>query len=148
MEDVHFYDVSVKWITDRKGTASSEKLEQQIEVATPPEFAKGIPNVWSPEHFFIAAVNSCLMTSFLAIAENSNLKFISFHSKAKGKIEKIDGKLMISEIILMPILTIYEEEYRDKAMRVLNKSEEVCLISNSIKSNIIFKPEVIVDTIK
>jgi len=35
-----------------------------IEVATLPEFPKGIPGIWSPEHLFTAAVSSCLMTTF------------------------------------------------------------------------------------
>jgi organic hydroperoxide reductase OsmC/OhrA len=60
---------------DRKGKLCSPELSKEngpcIEVATPPEFPKGMPGIWSPEHLFTAAVSSCLMTTFLAIAENS-----------------------------------------------------------------------------
>ena len=42
-----------------------------------------------------AAVDSCLMTTFLAIAENSGLEFLHFESKASGKLEKVDGKYLI-----------------------------------------------------
>ena len=49
---------------------------------------------------------------------------------------------MISEVELTPILVIANEEDREKAMRVLQKSEAACLISNSIKSKIIFTPEI------
>ena len=56
-----------------------------IEVATPPEFPKGIAGIWSPEHLFVAAISGCLMTTFLAIAENSTLEFTSFSCQAKGK---------------------------------------------------------------
>lgn len=84
MEKVHYYDVNLKWDSDRKGTMNSPVLTTSIEVATPPEFAKGMPGIWSPEHLLVAAVNSCLMTTFLAIAENSKLEFLSFESAAKG----------------------------------------------------------------
>ena len=142
MQHEHFYDVTVEWKSDRKGTLSSEVLPAIIEVATPPEFPKGMEGIWSPEHYFVAAVNSCLMTTFLSIAENSRLEFETFSSKAVGKLEIVDGKYMISEITLHPIVTIKDETMIEKATRVLIKSESNCLISNSVKSKIIFNPEI------
>lgn len=142
MENEHYYEVAVKWNTDRKGIMSSPVLPLKIEVATPPEFPKGMEGVWSPEHLLVAAVNSCLMTTFLAIAENSKLEFITFDSNAKGKLEIVDGKYMISEVELMPTVTISNEADKEKATRVLMKSEKACLISNSIKSTIIFNPTI------
>ncbi len=142
MNTEHFYEVSVNWQSDRKGIMNSPVLNTSIEVVTPPEFPKGIEGIWSPEHLFVAAVNSCLMTTFLSIAENSKLEFLSFDSKAIGKLEMVDGKYMMSEVTLMPILILKDEHQKDRAERVLQKSEANCLISNSIKSKIIFKPEV------
>jgi len=142
MNTEHFYEVSVNWQSDRKGIMNSPILNTSIEVVTPPEFPKGIAGIWSPEHLFVAAVNSCLMTTFLSIAENSKLEFLSFDSKAIGKLEMVDGKYMMSEVTLMPILILKDEHQKDRAERVLQKSEANCLISNSIKSKIIFKPEV------
>jgi len=142
MKTEHFYEVSVKWNSERKGTASSPVLNETVEVATPPEFPKGIAGIWSPEHLFVAAINSCLMTTFLSIAENSKLEYSGFDSKAIGKLEIIDGKYIISEIILSPIVTIATESNRERAERVLQKSEANCLISNSVKSKIIFNPQI------
>lgn len=142
METVHKYAVQVNWQSDRKGIIHSPVLNTQIEVATPPEFPGGMPGIWSPEHLLVAAVNSCLMTTFLAIAENSKLSFIHFNSDAEGKLEKVDNKYMITEIVLKPSLTIANEADRERALRVLDKSEAACLISNSIKSKIIFQPQI------
>lgn len=142
MDTAHHYEVKVNWEKERLGLMSSPVLQSSIEVATPPEFAKGIAGVWSPEHLLVAAVNSCLMTTFLAIAENSKFDFINFESNADGKLEKIDGKYMISEIVLSPVLTISHDADKEKAIRILQKSEAACLISNSVKSTIIFKPEI------
>jgi peroxiredoxin-like protein len=144
MPNVHNYEVNLQWETDRKGQISSPVLNERIEVATPPEFPKGMPGIWSPEHLLTAAVSSCLMTTFLAIAENSKLDFVSFDCKANGKLEMIDGKYTMSEIELLPKLLINKEEDRERAERILNKSEAACLISNSIKSKIIFKSEILI----
>jgi organic hydroperoxide reductase OsmC/OhrA len=132
----HIYQVDVKWMADRIGEASSPELLNKIDVATPPQFPKGLEGVWSPEHFFTAAVNGCFMTTFLAIAENSKLSFTSFHCTADGKLEKVDGKYLMTEVVLKPILVIESESDREKAERILQKSETACLISNSIKSKV------------
>lgn len=142
MDTIHHYEVKLNWESERKGLMSSPVLDSNIEVATPPEFPNGVPGIWSPEHLLVAAVNSCLMTTFLAIAENSKFDFINFESKADGKLEKVDGRLMISEIVLTPVLTVSKETDREKGLRILQKSEAACLISNSIRSTIVFKPEI------
>jgi peroxiredoxin-like protein len=142
MDNIHHYEVKVNWESDRKGIMSSPVLHTHIEVATPPEFPKGMPDIWSPEHLLVAAVNSCLMTTFLAVAENFKFDFINFESNADGKLEKIDGKYMISEVLLSPVLTISPDADKEKAIRILEKSEAACLISNSVKAKIIFSPEI------
>ena len=120
--DAHYYHVDVNWQMDRKGKLCSPELSKEngscIEVATPPEFPKGMPGIWSPEHLFTAAVSSCLMTTFLAIAENSKLNFSSFSCQAKGKLEQKDGKFMMSEVILEPTVTIVDEKDEAKTLRI------------------------------
>jgi peroxiredoxin-like protein len=96
----------------------------------------GIPGIWSPEHLLVAAVNSCYMTTFLAIAENFKLAFESLDCKAVGLLEQPEGKYLITTVLLKPVLVINDEHNAEKAMRVLEKTEKACLISNSIKANI------------
>jgi len=56
----------------------------------------------------------------------------------------IEGKYIMSEVTLMPRVVIAKEDLKEKAMRLLQKAEAACLISNSIKSKIIFIPEILV----
>ena len=144
MSDVHHYEVNLEWSAHRKGTLSSPVLNETVEVATPPEFEHGMPGIWSPEHLFVASISSCLMTTFLAISGFSKLDFLELKVGATGKLEKVDGKFMMSEIILKPKLTIPFGTNPDKAERILQKSEAACLISNSIKSEIMMETEIIV----
>ena len=136
MNNAHHYEVDLVWTSDRKGTISSPVLNSSIEVATPPEFPKGIAGIWSPEHLLVAAVNSCYMTTFLAIAENFKLDFESLDCRAVGLLEQPDGKYLITNVLLKPVLVIKEEHNSEKAMRFLEKTEKACLISNSIKATI------------
>lgn len=139
----HQYNVDLKWNAERIGEVSSPELNSKIEVATPPQFPKGVEGIWSPEHFFTAAVNSCFMTTFLAIAENSRLEFKEFNCKAVGVLDQVEGKYLMTEVILTPTLVITKEEDKDKALRILDKSEKACLISNSIHSKVSLNPNVV-----
>mgnify|MGYP001069902563 FL=1 len=138
----HTYNVNLKWKAERVGEVSSPELNSKIEVATPPQFPKGVEGVSSPEHFFTAAVNSCFMTTFLAIAENSRLEFKEFNCNAVGILDQVDGKYLITEVVLNPTLVITKGEDKEKALRVLEKSEKACLISNSINSKVSLNPTV------
>jgi len=150
----HFYHVNINWNQERKGIMCSPELNATssgtggcIEVATPPEFPKGIPGIWSPEHLFTAAVSSCLMTTFLSIAENSRLDFTAFRCESEGKLEQVDGKFIMSEVILHPHVVITHEKDRERAEKVLQKSEAACLISNSIKSKVTMVPQIEIATV-
>jgi peroxiredoxin-like protein len=150
--EAHHYNVDITWNTERKGMMCSPELNSHsgicIEVATPPQFPKGMPGIWSPEHLFTASVSSCFMTTFLSVAENSRLVFTDFTCRSTGKLEQIDGKFMMTEIVLEPTVTIADEKDRGKAERVLQKSESLCLISNSVKSKIIMLPSIQINILK
>lgn len=141
--DTHIYNVNIRWSEDRKGMMCSPELKEPsvlsqncIEVATPPQFDKGMDGIWSPEHLFTASVSSCLMTTFLAVAEYSKLDFTDFHCAAQGKLEKVNGKFEMTEIKLFPEVTVKDQAHEAKALKVLEKSEKACLVSNSIKSEV------------
>jgi organic hydroperoxide reductase OsmC/OhrA len=57
-------------------------------------------------------------------------------------LEQVEGKYLMTEVILNPTLVITKEEDKEKALRVLDKSEKACLISNSINSKVSLNPTV------
>ncbi len=142
--EAHNYNVNLTCTGDRKGTLSSPELHSSIEVATPPRFPKGIEGVWSPEHFYRAAISSCLMTTFLSIAEFSKLEFKSFSCEANGVLDTVESKLLMTEAHLKPSAVIADESLREKAKKILHKSEPACLISNSVKAKVTLTPNIII----
>ena len=110
----HQYNLDLEWIGERKGILSSPDFLSTIEVVTPPEFDKGIAGFWSPEHLFTAAVQSCFMTTFLAVADYSKLEIEKLTCKAEGILQNIDGKFLMTEVILKPTINILKEEDREK----------------------------------
>lgn len=140
--DKHNYKISLQWQEGRIGVMEAEGLEDKIKVATPPEFEKGVPDIWSPEHLYTASILSCFMTTFLAIAEYSKLSYEDFSCDADGVLEKVEGKFLMTEVTLKAKLKISDESKKEKAQRILEKSEAACLISNSIKTEVKLETEI------
>ena len=139
----HFYESRIEWTGEKMGHLSVPGLPA-LQVATPPEF-DGHDGFWSPEHYFVAAVNSCIMTTFLAIAEGSKLQFESYQAQATGKLEKPENEgYRITEIIIRPRLVISQSKDMERAGRILQKAEKHCLISNSIKAVVHLEPQILI----
>ena len=62
-----FFEVQLNWLTDKKGLLSAKDASGTLHVATPPAFG-GEGKPWTPEHYFLSAVSSCFMTTFLFFA--------------------------------------------------------------------------------
>ncbi|HUM52159.1 MAG TPA: OsmC family protein [Chitinophagales bacterium] len=136
MNDTHYYEVNLRWNSATQGTINSPAIASKIDVKKATKLQKEIKEKWTAEHLSVAAVSSCLMSTFLLVADNSKLKFISFESNAVGKIEKIDSKFSLTEIVLKPTLFIPSIQNESKAIRVLEMSEKACAFANSIKTKI------------
>ncbi len=137
----HVYQTSLKWTSERRGVLAADGLPS-LEVATPPEFPGGHPGLWSPEHLYTAAAEACLMTTFLAIAANSNLAFKSYESAGEGTMERTDAGYLMTRIVLRPKVVVLEASQVERARRILEKAEKHCLISNSMKTRVQMEPEV------
>jgi len=74
METVHYYNVDLNWESDRKGLMSSPVLNSNIEVATPPEFPKGMEGIWSPEH--LQKIQNLISKNLKAMLQGSWKKLI------------------------------------------------------------------------
>ena len=141
MENQYFYRTEVEWTGERHGELRAPALPK-LDVDAPQEF-KGHDGVWTPEHLFVASVNSCFMTTFLAIAENSKLDFVKFKADAEGTLENVkDHGLMITHITLRPKLVLKHSRDTERALRIFRKAEKHCLISNSIRAETKLEPQV------
>ncbi len=82
------------------------------------------------------------MTTFLAVAENSKLEFLSYSLEAEGRLEKTADGYKITEITIYPKVLIQDASAEDRTKRILEKAEKHCLISTSMLSEIKVVPEV------
>ena len=142
MPDYRYY-ASTHWTEGRKGVVEAEGIAAPLNFSAPPEF-QGEAGVWTPEHFFAAAIGACFVTTFRAIAEYSKFEYQGLQVEVEAMLEKEEGGFLFTRVIVQPILTIGGQADRERAVRLLEKAERACLISRSIRSQIELRPEIVV----
>lgn len=111
--------------------------------AGPKQF-DGPGDAWSPEDLLLAAVSSCFLLTLRAVARASGLEFISLDCNCDGVVDKQDRTLRFTQINLRAHLVVRDEADREKALRVLEKSESSCLVSASLSTPVLLDPTVTV----
>ncbi len=134
------YRTTVRWEDQKKGTMSSAG-KPDVPVATPPEF-KRHEGIWSPEDLLVAAVNACIMSTFLAFAERAGLAFTAYESEAEGTAELVEGKFQVTSVTVKPRIKLAPDGDPKKAEELIHKAEANCLISNSLKSRVTIEPTI------
>ncbi len=134
----YVYQVDLEWIGRRTGRVEADGLPDLV-VSAPREFS-GDPGTWTPEHLLVAATASCLMTTFLALAELQKLSVTSYITKALARLEKVSGEgYRFTEITLAPEIGVANEDL-EKAQKVLARTEKKCFISNSLRATVQIEP--------
>ncbi len=115
---------------------------QQLNASAAPEYVGNAACV-DPEESLIAALSSCHMLTFLAIAAKKRYVVDSYEDAATGHLDKnAAGKFAITRIELRPKITFSGERQPDaEAIAALHdKSHEHCFIANSITAEVVVLP--------
>jgi organic hydroperoxide reductase OsmC/OhrA len=102
-----------------------------IASAPPAEF-DGPGDRWSPETLLCAAVADCFLLSFRAVARASKLDWTSLEARVEGKLDRVDGRSFFTEFVTHATLRVPAGTDQDRATKLMEKAEHVCLISNSL----------------
>jgi peroxiredoxin-like protein len=146
MQTQYKYQASASWTLHRHGfIKASDGIPSTLDFSVPPEFG-GEAGMWTPEHLLLAAVASCFVATFRGMAEKSNLDFQTIEIAVEGIIEKDQGGLRFTKIILRPEASICREEDRVRAGKLLAKVEHGCLIARSLSAEIGMQPQIWVET--
>ena len=114
--------------------------QPDIEIGSPPEF-KGEAGIWAPEEMLVAALNACMMLTFVSFAQSKKLEFVAYESAAEGLLENVDGKYRIVEVSVRPTLVLRNEADIATARTIMAEVKENCFISNSITADVTLAPQ-------
>jgi len=114
-----------------------------LATAPPAEF-DGPGDRWSPETLLCAALADCFVLSFRAVARASKFEWSALECSVRGKLDRVDNRTQFTEIDVDATLRVPPGTDPERATRLLEKSEHVCLISNSLVAKRRLNPTVVV----
>lgn len=136
----HHYAVSASAQTSGAVVIQSDGLNS-IDSAPPAQFG-GPGDLWSPETFLVAAVADCFILTFRAIARASKLEWIALTCEVDGILDREGKKTSFTELNISASLSLPVGADEPKAVRLLEKAEQNCLITNSLKSKVNLKTQI------
>jgi organic hydroperoxide reductase OsmC/OhrA len=114
------------------------KNGQETMIASAAPSYKGDASKADPEDLLVAALSSCHMLSFLAIAAKKRLTVQSYQDDATGFLEDEGGKLWIKRVILRPKVAIDADAAT--LAQIHHQAHEACFIANSVKTEVSVEP--------
>jgi organic hydroperoxide reductase OsmC/OhrA len=143
MQDLpHHYFVSAE------GTSAGDVLLDAPRVpvlrsASPAEFG-GPGDRWSPETLLLGAVADCFVLTFRAVAQASRLPWSFLRCEGVGTLDRVDRALQFTDVTIQVSLSVPAGVDPYRARRALDKAEQNCLVSNSLKTTIHLEADVAV----
>jgi organic hydroperoxide reductase OsmC/OhrA len=136
------YKAKTAWTSGRRGLLSAVG-KANIAVGSPPEF-KGEPDVWTPEELLVGSLNTCMMLTFLTLAQARGLTPVGYEGEAEGLLENVEGKHHITEVTVRPRVTLKSDAELEPARKTMEGAEAHCFIANSINARVTLAPEFVV----
>lgn len=137
----HRYTARIAGGPDGYATLSSVGVPD-LRSAPPEDFGRP-GDAWSPEQLRLAAVESCFLLIFRAVAQASRLERASMSVEAQGVVDRANGGTRFTEIVLRPRLALPANADWTRAQRALEKAERACLVSSSLATPIRLEPEIV-----
>lgn len=128
----HRYTVSAAAAPEGDVALESARLPS-LASAPPAEF-DGPGDRWSPETLLVAAVADCFVLTFRAIARASKLPWLSLRCEVEGTLERVERASQFTRFQVHATLKVPPGVDAEQARRQMERAEQTCLVTNSLKA--------------
>jgi organic hydroperoxide reductase OsmC/OhrA len=128
----HHYTVSAAADLNGDVVLTGERLPRLVS-APPAEF-EGPGDRWSPETLVVGAVADCFVLTFRALAKLSKVPWTTLNCDASGTVDREDRTTRFTAFSMRVSLEVPEGTNQDQAQRLLARTEQACLITNSLEA--------------
>jgi len=143
------YTTDVRWLGEHWGHVAMGN-GPEMKFSAPPD-AHGHAGVLTPEDAFVAAANTCVMLMFIWAAERFKLKLLSYECRTEGtKRIELDRTELFTLLRFRPVIRVAaggepKDAVEARVRRALASAQKYSLVANSVKSEIVIEPEIVVE---
>ncbi len=142
------YYTDVRWTGEHWGQVSLGN-GPTMRFSAPPD-AQGHAGVLTPEDAFVAAANTCVMLMFIWAAKRFQLNLLSYECHTEGtKLIELDRTEIFTRLHFHPVIKVgcepgQRQVTEARTRRALQAAQKYSLVANSVKSEIVVEPQIIV----
>jgi organic hydroperoxide reductase OsmC/OhrA len=113
-----------------------------IRASAAPDYRGNAAQI-NPEQALVAALSSCHMLTFLALAARKRWGVERYRDRAVGSLEKNDeGRLAVTRVVLHPQIAFAEPvPPEDEVAKLHAGAHRGCFIANSVRTHVEIEPE-------
>ena len=143
------YNTTVRWTGEHWGHLAMGN-GPEMRFAPPPD-AQGYENVFTPEDAFVAAANTCVMLMFIWAAKRFKLNLLGYECRTEGtKLIELDRTEIFTRLQFRPVIRVAAGDeppavVEARVRRALASAQKYSLVANSVKSEIVVEPEIVVE---
>ena len=146
----HTYEARLSWqgstavgydAYDRTHRLRLPPADAELILSSDPAF-RGDGQLPNPEQLLLAAVSSCQLLSFLAIAARSRVDVVSYEDDAEAIMPEDDKPIRITSITLRPRIVVAAGTDIGRVRRMVDRAHEACFIANSLSTQTLVHPRI------
>jgi organic hydroperoxide reductase OsmC/OhrA len=143
------YHTTVRWTGEHWGHLVMGN-GPEMKFSAPPD-AQGHAGVVTPEDAFVAAANTCVMLMFIWATERFKLKLLSYECRTEGtKLIELDRTEIFTRLHFRPVIRVAtggepRAVIEARLRRALQAAQKYSLVANSVKSEIVVEPEIVIE---
>ncbi len=132
--------VSIQWGGGAADHVWEFAPDVRVAASSAPDWG-GSPGRADPEQALTAALASCHMLTFLAVAKKDGLTVLSYRDDARGILDRNEeGRWAVTRILLRPAAT-FAVPVDEATLRALHdRAHRGCFIARSIRAEVLIEP--------
>jgi organic hydroperoxide reductase OsmC/OhrA len=151
--DDHRFGCRLVWTGAAKGPSTDYETysrEYRVDFQGKPSLRgtsapvyRGDPSLHNPEDLLMAALSGCHFLSYVALCARAGVSVTAYEDEAHGTMERVDGVVKFTEVVLHPKVTLAPGADAEKARSLHERAHAICFIASSV--NFPVRHEVTID---
>ncbi len=144
----HTFRAHLRWAKGGEGSATSNHRVEfegrpSLEVSGAPQY-RGDGSKLNPEELFLAALASCQMLTYVALAGRAGVDVLGYEDLAEATLAIADRRMRVTEVVLRPRIRVAAGTDESKARSLVESAHEGCFIANSVACAVRTEAEIVV----
>ena len=156
MPKEHHYRLSLTWLGNTgEGTSGYRNYQREHMIHIPgkeplicssdPAF-RGDATKHNPEELLLASLSGCHMLWYLHLCADAGIVVTAYTDAATGVMEETaNGGGRFTSVTLKPVVTITNIDFKERAIALHQKANQMCFIASSVNFPVHHQPEIIIE---